>query len=145
MTTLFFSTKRAVQAIGAALLAIGLLGYIKNPVFGIFAMDGAHSFIYIVSGLLALTLALRDEHETQQFAKVVGFAYGVVSVLGFIVPDGLLLGVLEANLADHIFHAVVAVALLYVGFWSIDREVVYREGVPRVDAGEVSAAFGERH
>ena len=56
-------TKTASLIIGIIFLAVGLLGFMSNPVIGmadgaLFHADTTHSIVHIVSGLLFVLVAL---------------------------------------------------------------------------------------
>ncbi|MEI9966231.1 MAG: DUF4383 domain-containing protein [Candidatus Moraniibacteriota bacterium] len=44
-----------------------------------------------------------------------GIVYGLVAVLGFILPSPIL-GLIEVNMADNLLHVVLALVFLYIGF-----------------------------
>jgi len=48
--------------------------------------------------------------------KIFGVVYGLVAVLGFVVGDGLLLGLNSNNTADTWLHVVIAIVSLIIGF-----------------------------
>lgn len=108
--------KRAVLALGAVLLVVGMAGQVSSPLFGIFAANSAHNFVHVVSGVLAIAFTVRGEAGTKQFAKVFGFLYGLVAVLGLVIPGDTVLGFMAVNFADDLFHLVVAAGFLYVGY-----------------------------
>jgi hypothetical protein len=48
--------------------------------------------------------------------RVIGIIYAIVAVLGFVMPGGMLLGMIAMNMADHWLHVVLAIVILYAGF-----------------------------
>jgi hypothetical protein len=50
------------------------------------------------------------------FFKIFGVVYGLVAVLGFVVGDGMLLGLISNNTADTWLHVGIAVVSLIIGF-----------------------------
>ena len=48
--------------------------------------------------------------------KIFGVVYGLVAVLGFVVGDGLLLGLNSNNMADTWLHVVISIVSLIIGF-----------------------------
>jgi Domain of unknown function (DUF4383) len=52
---------------------------------------------------------------SKTFFKIFGVVYGLV-VLGFVVGDGMLLGLISNNAADTWLHVGIAVVSLIIGF-----------------------------
>lgn len=105
-----------LMVLGMVFVAMGLLGFVNDPVLGLFEVDMLHNVIHLVAGLLALTAVGMGESMMRLYARVFGLVYGLVAVLGFLMGGDMILGLFEANMADHVLHAGLAVALLYVGF-----------------------------
>lgn len=106
---------------GWVLLIVGILGFVPGittdeHLLGIFHVNALHNLVHLVSGLAALYLASKGEESAQMFFKVFGVIYGLVALLGFIVGDGAILGVISNNTADTWLHVVIAVVSLYLGF-----------------------------
>jgi hypothetical protein len=101
---------------GIVLILVGLLGFIDNPVFGIFAVDSLHNFLHLISGILALIFAGQGRDSAAVYGKIFGVVYGALAVAGFLTPGDSLLGIMASNTADDILHAVLAVFFLIVGF-----------------------------
>lgn len=108
--------KKLVMALGVIFVVVGLLGFVNDPVVGLFEVDAVHNVVHLLSGVLALVFAAKGEMMAKKFAQVFGVVYGLVAVLGLILPGEKLLGILEVNLADDLLHVVIALAFLYVGF-----------------------------
>ena len=69
----------------------------------------------------------------RQYAQVLGVVLIVVGVLGLVVGDGLLLGILNIDVVEDIVHILTGGILAYVGFGRVDagtaRSVVLALGV----------------
>ncbi len=69
----------------------------------------------------------------RQYAQVLGVVLIVVGVLGLLVGDGLLLGILNIDVVEDIIHILTGGILAYVGFGRVDagtaRTVVLALGV----------------
>jgi len=111
-------TKNIVLVIGVLLLLAGVLGFFGSPVLGMFEVDMLHNIVHIATGALGLVFALKGEQAAKTFAKVFGVIYAVVAILGFTLTntDGKILGILTANMNDHVLHVLLALVLLAVGF-----------------------------
>ncbi len=112
--------KRFTMVIGAALLLVGILGFVpgmstsdadgQQMLFGIFMVGPFHNAFHLVSGAVGL-LAATIEKYARWYLRIFGLVYAVLAVLGFAVGIG------NVNMADHLLHAVVAVVSLGGGLW----------------------------
>jgi predicted small integral membrane protein len=110
-------TKNILYVLGAVFILVGLLGFVMNPILGIFAVDTLHNIVHLVSGILAIWFARQGDAQGMMYAKVFGIVYLLVAVLGFTqASSGKILGLLAINGADNLLHVVLAAVLLYVGF-----------------------------
>ncbi len=112
--------KRVVMILGWVFVIIGLLGFVSNPILGIFPVNGLHNIIHLLSGVLALVAASKGEEASVMFAKIFGVVYAVVTLLGFFA-GAFLISLINGGAADNILYLVLAVVLLYVGFASGNR------------------------
>lgn len=108
--------KTIVTILGIVFVVIGVLGFFNDPLLGIFDVDGTHNVIHLLSGVLALGAVGMGMDATRTYAKVFGVVYGLVAVLGFLMPGDMILGLFASNIADDVLHVVLAVVFLYVGF-----------------------------
>lgn len=102
---------------GVVLTLVGVLGFVPGVtadgmLLGIFAVDGLHSIVHIVSGLAALAAAW-GMYSARMYFQVFGVVYGIVAVLGFVMGGAILF---ETNMADNLLHLVIAAVALYAGF-----------------------------
>ena len=112
--------KKVVSIIGWIFIVIGILGFVPGitsdgMLLGIFAVDAVHNVIHLITGILAVWLAMRGEANAMMYAKIFGVIYILVTILGFIGNDSVL-GIFANNMVDNILHLVLAVILLWVGF-----------------------------
>lgn len=103
---------------GIVFLVVGVLGFVPGittdgMLLGIFEVDTLHNIIHLLSGVLAIAAVLAGRPKI--YFQVFGVVYALVAVVGFIQGDTVL-GLISTNMADHVLHVVLAVALLYVGF-----------------------------
>jgi len=85
---------------------------------GLFHADVAHNIVHILTGLLSLIFAGIGGNAAKNFCKVFGIVYLLVAIFGFLGAGESevvsVLNIIEANMADHILHVVIA--LVYLGF-----------------------------
>ncbi len=108
--------KMVLTILGVVFVVVGLLGFVNDPVLGVFEVDMLHNVIHILSGVLALAAVGMGADMMRLYAKAFGAVYAVVGVVGFVMPGDMILGLFEANLADDLLHVAIAAVLLYVGF-----------------------------
>lgn len=108
--------KKMVMTLGVVFIVVGLLGFVMDPILGIFEVDLVHNLVHLASGVLAVVFAGKGEMMAKKFAQVFGVVYALVAVLGLVLPGDKVLGLIEANLADDILHVVLAAVFLYTGF-----------------------------
>lgn len=103
---------------GAIFVAIGVLGFIPNPILsdnGYFLVNAGHNLGHMLVG--AILLASPYFGAPAMTIRVMAVFYAALAILGFIAPESLTMGGLIAvNYADNWLHAALAAALLFVGF-----------------------------
>ncbi len=113
------NARTAAILIGIVFLAVGVLGFIPNPLVsptGVFAVNPAHNLVHIVSGLVLLAGAYAGLGSSLAL-KIVGVVYAAVAVLGLISGgNNMLLGLILVNHADHWLHVALALVILAAGF-----------------------------
>ncbi len=77
-------------------------------------MNGAHNLIHIVTGILFVAGAYFG--ASVWTIRAIAVLYTIVAIVGFAMPDNMLLGAVAMNLADRWLHAAFAAVLLLVGF-----------------------------
>ena len=119
------NTKIASVIIGLIFIAVGILGFIDNPIIydsdtAIFHADSIHSTVHIVSGVLFLLFALAAPSSAGTFLKIFGTVYFLLGVLGLISIGtsgmGTLLGFLHVNGADNLLHIGLGLIIFLAGF-----------------------------
>jgi hypothetical protein len=109
--------------IGIVLVAIGLLGFVGNPLVGaptgnpIFVTGPIHDMIHLATGALALYIAFGLPASSLSNALIAfGSLYLVILVLTLISPN--LFGILnyDANLPDQVLHAGLGVVSIVIGY-----------------------------
>jgi hypothetical protein len=113
--------KTYVLILGIILIALGVLGFITplapgGNLFGFLATGTTHCLVYLISGILAVAAVAGGKEYPRLYVKVFGIIFAVFTVAGFMVGDGIVLGLLNVNAADNILHLLIAASALYVGF-----------------------------
>ena len=89
---------------------------------GIFHVNAAHNFVHLASGIIFLLCGMAGPGPSRTFFKIFGIVYGLVAIMGFVVGDGYLLGLISNNVATTWLHVVLAIAMLYLGFMARDTD-----------------------
>jgi hypothetical protein len=107
--------KTFTWVLGVILIVIGALGFINNPVLGLFDVDTIHNIVHLLSGIVAIIAAMGGASYARLYLIVFGIVYALVAVIGF-VNNGDILGLFAANRSDDYLHTAIALACLAVGF-----------------------------
>lgn len=101
------------MVVGVVLLLVGLLGFVSNPILGLFGVNMLQNVLHLVGGALGLWLGMKGN------AKAFNMWFGVVAlaagVLGFVpgVSD-MLVSLLNVNAQISVLHVVLGVVSLGV-------------------------------
>ena len=112
--------KTFTMILGVVLLLVGILGFVLVPndglLLGIFAANTTHHVIHLASGILGIAAATMGWSRT--FCQIFGPVYLLVGVLGLVMVgnDGMLLGMVHVNMADHFLHFAIGGSATYFGF-----------------------------
>jgi hypothetical protein len=107
-----------------AFIAVGLLGFVKNPLIGpdesaVFHADSFHSWVHIISGVLFLLAGLAMGNAARGFLILFGVVYLALGVIGIIqfgtTGMGKLFGLLHVNGADNYLHIGLGVLIALTG------------------------------
>lgn len=106
---------------GIVFLAVGILGFVPGitkdeMLLGIFHVNTMHSVVHIASGAIFLFASIAGSAAASLWFKIFGLVYAVVAVLGFMNPNGPLLGMISNNPATTWLHVVLAAVMLPIGF-----------------------------
>jgi hypothetical protein len=114
------SAQTYALVIGLALVALGIVGFFYSStfgkpgevddVFGVFAVNGWHDLLHLLSGLLLLAAA-RSYGASRSYAIAFGALYGALAIWGFVIGSGeSILGIVPVNSEDNVLHLVIALA-----------------------------------
>jgi hypothetical protein len=124
--TIVMTTKTAALIIGTIFIAVGLLGFVANPVIGesadaIFHADTTHNAVHIVSGVLFLIVALASPASAGGFLKLFGLVYLAIGIAGIVQFGtsgmGKVLGFLHVNGNDNLLHIGLGVVIFLAGLF----------------------------
>ena len=106
---------------GLVFLLVGVLGFVpgvttNHMLFGIFHVNGAHNVVHLLSGLVALLAGTAGAGSSRTFFRVFGALYGAVAVLGFIVGNGPIFGLISNNPAVTWLHVGISAVALALGY-----------------------------
>ena len=107
-------TKNVFYVLGVVFVILGLLGFVNNPLLGLFEVNAVLNLIHLVTGILLLVYAGKPESNAKTLAVVLGVIYALVTVLGFLM-GGNVLGLFHVNGAHNVLHLVLAIVFLAVG------------------------------
>ncbi|GHO46727.1 DUF4383 domain-containing protein [Ktedonospora formicarum] len=86
----------------------------------IFDVDIVHNFFFFFTGTVAMIVTVLGPDWSKRFNQIIGIIYLVVGLLGLAYPtlyfDGRLLGIMHANLADHILHLFIGLVAIVLSF-----------------------------
>jgi hypothetical protein len=97
---------------GAVYVLVGILGFVMDPILGIFEINLLHNIAHLAVGGLFL-YGSKSAAGAKQISLIIGVVYGLLAILGFLnvlVPD-----LLDANTADDFLHLATAAVALYFG------------------------------
>jgi len=116
--------KTYATIIGVVLVAVGLIGFIPNPIASndpnaIFQVNAIHNIVHLLTGAAALYIAFGIEGEARrgQALMVFGAVYALVLIATLVDPE--LFGLFAdapVNTADHVLHAALALGSIAVGY-----------------------------
>jgi hypothetical protein len=106
---------------GLIMLAIGVSGFVPeiNPnghLMGIFNLNLVHNLIHVITGFISLACGLSSEIASRIFFQVFGILYALFALLGFYFVERPIFGIIAHNLPDAIFHSLIAIIALFLGF-----------------------------
>ncbi|MBI3420261.1 MAG: DUF4383 domain-containing protein [Proteobacteria bacterium] len=117
------TSRNCALLFGAVFVAVGVLGFIPNPLVsehGLFMVNPAHNLVHILTGAFMLSAPLALKGKESLFLKIGGGLYLLVAILGFLIKGDMLVGVIMLSDTDRYLHVLLAAALLGAGFFARD-------------------------
>ncbi len=110
-----FQTTSAL-IVGALLLLVGIVGFVNDPLLGLFDVNAAHNVVHVLTGAFGIVCAAWiGTGASRWFNRVSGIVYAAVAVLGFAGVVAVI-DLLTLNGADNWLHVILGVAQLVIGF-----------------------------
>jgi hypothetical protein len=121
--------KTAAFLFGIVFILIGILGFVpgvtdNQMLLGVFHVNAVHNVVHLLSGAAALFAGMASAGAARIYFRVFGVIYGLVAVMGFMMGDGMLLGMISNNTADTWLHVGIAAVSLLLGFLPASSETV---------------------
>lgn len=128
----YITSKNVSLAFGVTFVAVGLLGFIPNPIVspnGLFEVNVMHNLVHVLTGAVFIIGGMYSEKAARITLQSVGIGYVGVTILGFMIKGHLLLGLVHINEADKWLHAGLAFVILAAAY-----------GIPKADTRQASSA-----
>lgn len=109
--------RMVAMILGGILLLVGLLGFVNDPVLGIFETSLMHNLIHVITGAILLAAAFMNNGRNARTVNLVlGVIYLLVTLVGFVAPGVLEAMGVQVNPADHFLHLLLGIVLTGVAF-----------------------------
>lgn len=112
-------TKRWALGFGIFFILLGVLprvGFFSDT----FSVNTLGTIIFIITGVAALIL-MRFELLARLYFQITGVFYALLTMLGFVYMNDMIMGVLANAMGNNIVYLGVAIIALYFGFPSTER------------------------
>jgi len=111
---------------GFLFLLGGILGFVpgitNDEMFlGFFMVNTAHNILHIISGLIFLVAAVAGARIVRWWFIIFGLFYAALSIIGFVVGDGLIFNLISNSRIDSWGHGFLGLVLFLTGFTSLQR------------------------
>ena len=107
------ATQTFALVFGAVYIVVGLLGFVMDPILGIFDVNLLHNIVHLAVGA-AWVFSSKDHATAKTVSLAIGVVYLLVAVLGFVAKD-LMEDLLAINTADNFLHLVSGALGVYFG------------------------------
>jgi hypothetical protein len=109
-----------LRILGIIFLALGVIGFFNDPVFGIFEVNTMHNVVHLLLGGIALYCS-SSRDKTAVGGKILTFANILLIVSMMPVSSHQMVMGLDVNPADHLLHIPFLLASIWVGFFTHNR------------------------
>ncbi len=105
---------------GVTFIAVGILGFIPNPLIsnqGLFAVNAVHNVVHLILGCSFIFGALKFPGNENRLLIIMGLGGIAVTIVGLLSPGDMMLGIIHANDADHWLHFGLTTIILASGLF----------------------------
>ena len=107
--------KTIASLVGVVFILVGIVGFLQPHLLGAH-LGTVHNVIHLVSGALSLYFGTKGTlGQARMFCIVFGLVYGLLGVVGFVVGELHLPGLMLGK-SDHVIHVLISVLYLIGGF-----------------------------
>ncbi len=113
------NTRTVSWLFGVIFIAVGIIGFTPNGLVsydGLFAVNAVHNLVHLFTGIGILVAIIKYQGCEGRILKIVGAAYVVVTIVGFLTSGNTLLGIIHINEADRWLHLGLAIVILGARF-----------------------------
>src|ERR1700733_12816590 len=106
-------TKKLSAVFGIIFILIGILSFVKNPLFGptsFFATNIPHDILYIIIGIVLCITASKTAKTASLVLKIFGIFFLILFLDGLIQLP--LLGFLASNMAHNYLNLIFGIGML---------------------------------
>jgi hypothetical protein len=112
--------------VGICFIIIGVLGFMpeftsQGRLMGTIATNSISNIIHLATGILGLMCGVKGTKLSRYFFIALGMSYGILALLGFYDSSLAFFRYVVTNGASNIFHAVIAIIALALGFGLINK------------------------
>jgi hypothetical protein len=107
------SQKTWAYIVGIVLVIAGIIGFVAEPILGVFEVNILHNLVHIITGLIFLWGAAKGPAKITN--KTLGWIYVVVAILGFFELLTFL-AVAGGNDPDNWLHLSLGIVSLLVAY-----------------------------
>ena len=111
-------TQTFALVFGAVYILVGLLGFVMDPILGIFNVNLLHNVVHLAVGA-AWVFSSKDHATAKAVSLAIGVVYLLVAVLGFVAQDLMedLLDITDdgKGMADNFLHLASGALGVYFG------------------------------
>jgi Domain of unknown function (DUF4383) len=105
---------------GIVFIGLGIAGFltVDNYLFGVLSINRWLNSLYIATGLVMCVIGFMKIKWITLAFQILGIAYALLAVLGFVYGEQNILGVFASNPANTWLHVIAATNALILGYGS---------------------------
>lgn len=112
------NTRIITLVFGVTFILVGILGFFPNPIIsttGLFSVNAVHNSVHIILGIAFIAAALVYAGHENKVLIFFGVGGLLVTVVEFLTPADMMLGIIHVNQADHWLHLGLGLVVLIAG------------------------------